>query len=137
MSERYYLTGCQVGILKAIRNHCEPFKEIDEILKEVMDKQFIGNMPMPYEDYGIVIVKKEKLPEFIKDGICTNKGKIICNLGYACDACPFNYERVVSISLAVDEGNTHITKLERHLIEEEITKTIEQLGMKVKKFEMP
>jgi len=52
------VTGVQIGILKAIKNYPEVFKKIDEILKEIIDKQFIGNMPMPYEDYEIVIVKK-------------------------------------------------------------------------------
>jgi len=27
---------------------------------------------------------------FIVDGICKNDGKYICNLGYACDGCPYN-----------------------------------------------
>jgi hypothetical protein len=162
--ERYFINGVQIGILKAVKNYPDSFKKIDEILKEIIDKQFIGNMLMPYEDYEIVIVKKKKLPDFIKDGVCVNKGKNICNLGYACDACPFididemnkktgfiideiptfackeipdlKDERIVSINIAVDEGNTHTTKLERHLIEEDITKVIELLGMKVKKFEM-
>jgi hypothetical protein len=61
MSERYFITGVQIGILKAINKHADPFDKIDEILKDVMDKQFIGNMPMPYEDYEITFVKKEKL----------------------------------------------------------------------------
>jgi hypothetical protein len=29
---------------------------------------------------------------FIVDGICVNFGDYICNLGYACDACPYNPE---------------------------------------------
>jgi hypothetical protein len=28
--------------------------------------------------------------EYIVGGVCTNYGDAICNLGYACDACPFN-----------------------------------------------
>ena len=27
---------------------------------------------------------------FIKNGVCHNKGEQICNIGYACDACPYN-----------------------------------------------
>lgn len=137
MTERYWVSGTQIGILKAVKNYPDSFKKIDEILKEVMDKQFIGNMPMPYEDYGIEIIKKEKLPDFIKNGECINKsGQKICNLGYACDACPFNYERTFSINIVVDEGNTSATKLEKHLIEEHIRQIIKRFEMKVKKFEM-
>jgi hypothetical protein len=29
---------------------------------------------------------------WINDGKCTNNGKYICNLGYACDGCPYNTE---------------------------------------------
>lgn len=32
---------------------------------------------------------KEERP-FIEKGQCKNDGNIICNLGYACDACPYN-----------------------------------------------
>ncbi len=31
-----------------------------------------------------------ELPHWIENGICTNKGENICNLGYACDGCPYN-----------------------------------------------
>jgi hypothetical protein len=30
------------------------------------------------------------LPSFIKNGRCHNKGESICNIGYACDGCPYN-----------------------------------------------
>jgi len=34
---------------------------------------------------------KKRLPHWIKDGICINETlKNICNLGYACDGCPYN-----------------------------------------------
>jgi hypothetical protein len=26
---------------------------------------------------------------WIKDGICINDGTFVCDLGYACDGCPF------------------------------------------------
>lgn len=29
---------------------------------------------------------------WIKEGKCTNDGTYICNLGYACDGCPYNVE---------------------------------------------
>lgn len=28
--------------------------------------------------------------EFIDENGCHNNGKYICNLGYACDGCPYN-----------------------------------------------
>ena len=30
------------------------------------------------------------LPSFIENGICEKDNITICNLGYACDACPYN-----------------------------------------------
>ena len=35
------------------------------------------------------MLKIIELP-FIKNGKCINDGTYICNLGYACDGCPFN-----------------------------------------------
>jgi hypothetical protein len=32
-----------------------------------------------------------KLPHWIVDGVCMKKDDVICNLGYACDGCPYNY----------------------------------------------
>jgi hypothetical protein len=54
MSERYWVTGVQIGMISSFSG-----TEVDEILKEVQDKQFIGNMREPYDDYEIVIKKKE------------------------------------------------------------------------------
>jgi len=34
-------------------------------------------------------VNDEKLIPFVKGGACINVGQI-CNLGYACDGCPYN-----------------------------------------------
>jgi hypothetical protein len=36
------------------------------------------------------------LPNFIIDDICYNYGDQICNLGYACDACPYNFPRDIT-----------------------------------------
>lgn len=30
------------------------------------------------------------LPDFIVDGVCKKDNTTICNLGYACDSCPYN-----------------------------------------------
>jgi len=34
-------------------------------------------------------IAEERYP-FIKDGVCHNDGSMPCNLGYACDDCPYN-----------------------------------------------
>jgi len=34
-------------------------------------------------------LEEAKLPEYIKNGICNKDEKTICNLGYACDGCPY------------------------------------------------
>jgi len=36
------------------------------------------------------------LPHFIINGVCCNWGAYICNLGYACDGCPFNKDEIKS-----------------------------------------
>jgi len=33
------------------------------------------------------------LPHWIVNGICMKKDDVICNLGYACDGCPYNKEK--------------------------------------------
>jgi hypothetical protein len=62
MGGRYYLTGTQLGMLKA---YCqiaktEPNKTLqtleflEELLQEIEDKQFIGNIPEQFEhDYDM------------------------------------------------------------------------------------
>jgi len=37
--------------------------------------------------------RKKQSMAWIKNGKCINVGKYICNLGYACDACPYNKEK--------------------------------------------
>jgi hypothetical protein len=58
MSERYFVSGVWLGLLRqaVYKSKCE--KKVNDLIAEVEDKQFIGNMPEPYEDYEIVIVKK-------------------------------------------------------------------------------
>ena len=56
ITERYWITGVQIGMLTALirTKHDECLK----LLKEIEDKQFIGNMPEPYSKHEIVIQKK-------------------------------------------------------------------------------
>jgi hypothetical protein len=70
MGGRYYLTGTQLGMLKA---YCqiaktEPSKTLqtlellEELLEEIEDKQFIGNIPESFEhDYDIEIILSKKV----------------------------------------------------------------------------
>jgi hypothetical protein len=37
----------------------------------------------------------------IINGICMNDGTLLCNLGYACDCCPYNYDPEVEERLQV------------------------------------
>jgi len=39
-------------------------------------------------------LKGNSLPDFIIDGQCDKQDEVICNLGYACDACPYNRENL-------------------------------------------
>lgn len=57
MTERYWITGAQIGVLLAFIGVGQLTKA-KETLDYIMEKQFIGNMREPYEDYKIIIVKK-------------------------------------------------------------------------------
>lgn len=35
-------------------------------------------------------LKPHELPHWIVNGVCEKPEKAICNLGYACDGCPYN-----------------------------------------------
>lgn len=60
ISERYWVTGAQIGILRASGQRSRLVdKDVDKILKEIENNQFIGNMLEPYTDFVIKIVKKE------------------------------------------------------------------------------
>ena len=48
MAERYWVTGVQIGIMIAFLQRGDT-KEAADILKEILEKQFIGRMPQPYE----------------------------------------------------------------------------------------
>ena len=43
MSERYYITGVQLGMLKTFSQTHMP-KKANELIDEIIDKQFIGNI---------------------------------------------------------------------------------------------
>ena len=57
MGGRYWITGTQLGMLKAFKGKGMD-EERQKLIEEVIDKQFIENMPEPYKDYEIVIRKK-------------------------------------------------------------------------------
>jgi len=51
MSERYYITGVQIGMLKAFLGSKEEvnLKEIKKLIDEIEDKQFVGKITTPEE----------------------------------------------------------------------------------------
>lgn len=58
MTERYWLTGSQLGIIKAMAKKSRfGGKEILSELRDI-ENQFIGNMDEPYKDFEIVIRRK-------------------------------------------------------------------------------
>jgi len=58
VSERYWITGAQIGTLKALLKEGIDLHKALDILHDVEEEQFIGNMKNPYDDYEIVIMKK-------------------------------------------------------------------------------
>ena len=61
----------ELSLIKVLRKNKEDLDEMDRVTDEDV-KAF------------------EKAHPWIKDGICQNNGSNICNLGYACDGCPYN-----------------------------------------------
>ena len=71
-------------------------------IKEVLERVYhAGKYHDHYNNKDIELEEAEKDIEaitnkvdlqvpWIKNGKCTNKGEHICNLGYACDGCPWN-----------------------------------------------
>lgn len=57
--ERYWITGAQLGTLIGLIR-AKKLIEAKELIDEILDKQFIGRMKEPYENYEIKIVKKLK-----------------------------------------------------------------------------
>ena len=62
MSERYWITGVQLGTIKAfIENGTDENKAFAfGTLNKVEDDQFIGQMQEPYYNYEIIIKAKER-----------------------------------------------------------------------------
>ena len=59
MSERYWITGVQLGMFQGFMS-TRLKADLEHLIEEVIDNQFIGRMGEPYEDYEIVITKKVK-----------------------------------------------------------------------------
>ena len=65
------------------------------------------------------LLNGEGLP-FIKDGICVNDGTYKCELGFACDACPFNKDLSKNSNGVKIEGDiTTVEELCRIIEDEE------------------
>lgn len=48
-----------------------------------------GVLPKELNDMPTMIKKEDPRP-FIEKGVCKNMSNVICDLDYACDACPYN-----------------------------------------------
>lgn len=59
MSERYYITGVQIGILKSFieqrfKYGDEMLREVKKLLEEIEDKQFVGKITQEGERVAII-----------------------------------------------------------------------------------
>lgn len=69
-------------------------------LKDVMESELMENTECPlcagammFEESADYIADQEKdLPSFIINGKCEKDNMTFCNLGFACDSCPYNKE---------------------------------------------
>ncbi len=74
MSERYWVTGVQLGLLKVFSKGATVEKAVEKLLDEIIDKQFIGNFRTAQEqiDFETAIslmqdyLEKKKLQEIEK-----------------------------------------------------------------------
>ena len=57
MSERYWITGAQIGTIIALDGTGQK-ERVKKLLDEIIDKQFIDNIKEPYDDYEIISRKK-------------------------------------------------------------------------------
>jgi len=55
------------------------------------------------EKKKIIEMNKVKELSYIVEGKCTNEGDVICNLGYACDGCPYNKNKNATRKQIIDK----------------------------------
>ena len=62
MSERYWVTGADIGMLKVLihEGKLKNLVDAEKNLIRIEDENFIGNMREPYEDWEIVIRRRIK-----------------------------------------------------------------------------
>lgn len=60
MSERYYITGAQLGVIKACAENSKEPEVVKVILKEIEDEQFIGNIHQDERDKKRIEIIKVK-----------------------------------------------------------------------------
>lgn len=69
----------------------------DDTMKELEKRKLEKIEAMKVEEkrrmLQIAEAKRIKDLPYIVEGKCTNEGDIVCNLGYACDGCPYNKEK--------------------------------------------
>ena len=67
----------------------ETMKEIEKRKNEKIEAMRVEEKRKQLQETEARRIKD--LP-YIENGVCKNKGEYVCNLGYACDGCPYNKE---------------------------------------------
>ena len=75
---------------------------LEELEKRKNEKIEATKVEEKSRQHQQVEAKKAKELSFIKNGICINNGESICNLGYACDGCPYNRTSVATKKQIID-----------------------------------
>jgi len=78
----------KVNEVGAVKKELE-VKESKGLKLDPMEDVFLH--PLSFDSEPVLVVHKRP---WIVDGKCNNDGKNICDLGYACDGCPYNKEGV-------------------------------------------
>lgn len=89
---------CLVSVAKYFREKARTYASIHTLIamftKSGLVEQFFEQVkPKPIE----VKIPCPDLPKHIVDGVCQKEMAVMCNLGYACDGCPYNPDNKVDL----------------------------------------
>ena len=90
-----------INVLRRMGVKEESIKAIeDEKVNAIKKSEDAEKAKKAYEE----LQRKSAGLPFIVNGKCENKGDSICNLGYACDGCPFNKDKEATKQQIVAPG---------------------------------
>jgi len=80
-------------------------ESIEELKKRKAEKDKQQEENRKAQEKHMAEIRRVKGLSFIEGGVCKNEGQSICNLGYACDGCPYNKEKKAVKKQIIDAEN--------------------------------